>query len=110
MTLDADVITTAKRWGLDPKLLQAVVHAEGDILKAVQKSLPKTQTRQDALEITCRSCVHAMRDFLVEYHFGQTFVTYWGHRWCPPNAANDPRGLNGNWVRNVALDWLGESK
>jgi hypothetical protein len=109
MTIDADVVMTAKHWGLDPRLLQAVVIAEGDILQAVRCSLPKTQTRQDALDVTARSCVHAMRDFITSYNFGPTFVEYWGHRWAPPNVANDPRGLNANWVKNVATLWLGKS-
>lgn len=26
-------------------------------------------------------------------------------RYCPPGAANDPRGLNANWLRNVRSAW-----
>ncbi len=107
MTIDADVQITAKRWGLDPVLLQAVVQAEGNILRAVQCSFPNTQTRQEALEITCRSCTHAMRDFIREYSFGPTFISYWGNRWAPIGASNDPAKTNANWVPNVTKLWLG---
>jgi len=109
MMIDADVQITAKRWGLDARLLQAVVTSEGDILRAVQCSLPNTRTRQDALDITCRSCVHALRDFVVSYGFGPTFIEFWGHRWAPDGAANDPHGLNKNWILNVSQLWLGKS-
>lgn len=108
MTIDRDVLITTDRFGLDPREIQAVVNAEGDILKAVRCSLPKTKDRQAALEITCRSCVHAKRDFIVAYGFAETFVEFWGHRWAPVGAANDPRGLNANWIRNVTKGWLGK--
>jgi hypothetical protein len=108
MTFDADVIMTAKKWGLEPALLQAVVTAEGDILKAVRCAVPTAKDRQQALEITCRSATHALRDFIKEYGFGPTFISYWGNRWAPTGAANDPHGLNKNWVPNVTKLWLGD--
>ncbi len=37
------------------------------------------------------------------------FVTYLGASWAPVGAANDPRGLNANWVGNVRRLWLGTS-
>lgn len=118
MTIDADVEITAKRWGLDPRAIQAVLEAEGNkggtdpdaILRAVRCSLPQTKTRQDAIEVTCRSWVHAMRDFLLEYHFGPTFVSYFGNRWAPIGASNDPEKKNKHWVPNVTKLWLGDAK
>lgn len=29
------------------------------------------------------------------------FITFLGNRYCPLEAANDPTGLNHNWIRNV---------
>jgi hypothetical protein len=39
---------------------------------------------------------HARRDFQ-----GGDFIEFLGDRYCPVGAANDPRGLNKNWVKNV---------
>lgn len=64
MTIQADVRSVATHFGVDPALLQAVVNAEGNILRAVQVSLPTVQTRDKALEVTCRSMVHALRDYV----------------------------------------------
>lgn len=104
MVLEADVVATARRFGIDPILIQAVVRAEGDIVKAVQCSIPSVKTRQEALDITCRSAVHAMSDFVKAAH-GQAFVAFWGARWAPIGATNDPTHLNQHWVSNVASLW-----
>jgi hypothetical protein len=103
--IDPDVRRIAKRFGIDPALIQSVVRAEGDILKAVRCSLPKTKDRDEAIEITCRSAVHAMSDY-VKAHCGSAFVDAWGARWAPVGALNDPQGLNANWPRNVRRLWL----
>ena len=39
---------------------------------------------------------HARRDFN-----GGDFVSFLGSRYCPVGAANDPQGLNKNWIKNV---------
>jgi len=105
MKIDDDVHLIAKRFGIDPQLIQAVVNAEGDILKAVRCSLPNTKDRAAALDITCRSAVHAMSDF-VKAGQAETFVTFWSRRWAPDGADNDPTHLNANWPRNVLKLWL----
>lgn len=107
MTIDPDVRSTAQRFGLEPRFLQAIVTAEGDILRAVRCSIPSTKDRQQALEITCRSAIHAMRDFVTEFGFAETYVEYFGNRWAPLGAKNDPKGLNANWVPNVYKLWRG---
>lgn len=115
MIIDDDVAAAARQFGLDPKLIQAVVVAEGNILKAVQCSIPSIKSREKALEVTCRSAAHAMSDFikrdLVDLH-GESlpaqFVSYWGARWAPRGAQNDPTDLNKNWPRNVLKLWVGK--
>ena len=108
MTIDPDVQVAAHQFGLDPKLIQAVVNAEGGnaIVRAVQCSIPSVTTRAQALDVVCRSCVHAMCDFLVADDNRQAFVTFWGERWAPTGVANDPTNLNQYWPKNVMAGWL----
>jgi hypothetical protein len=105
MTIEADVRAAAAQFGLDPRLLQAVVNAEGNIVKAVQCSIPSVTTREKALDVTCRSAVHAMSDFLHERGLQAAFVEFWQKRWAPNGAANDPTQLNANWSTNVKKLW-----
>jgi hypothetical protein len=107
--IDADVRTIAAEFNLDPALVQAVVRAEGDIVRAVQCSFPSVTTREDALRVLCRSAVHAMRDYIANQRLQQGFVEFWGARWAPQGAANDPRHLNANWAHNVYALWIGTS-
>lgn len=102
--IDPDVLRISKRFGVDAALIQAVVKAEGDILKAVRCSVPSCRDREQALEITCRSAAHAMSDWIKAQH-GAAFVAFWAERWAPVGAENDPRGLNANWARNVRKLW-----
>lgn len=106
MTLDPDVRGAAAHFGVDASLIQAVVNAEGNILRAVQCSLPSVQTREKALEVVCRSAVHAMSDYVrLQPSSRAEFIAFWGERWAPVGAANDPRGLNASWVGNVRKLW-----
>lgn len=104
MTIDADVAGVASRWGLPPLLLQAIVRSEGDILRAVQCSVPTVTTRAQALEILARSTVHRMSEY-VAANCAEPFVDYFGSKWAPVGVANDPQGLNKNWTRNVFKLW-----
>lgn len=109
MIIDPDVTDVARLFGLDPRLLQAAVAAEGGgqaIVRAVQCSLPNVKDRDEALRITARSAVHAMSDFLAA-HDGAAFVRFWGARWAPVGAKNDPGALNQFWAKNVIAGWLG---
>lgn len=106
LKVDLDVERIARHFGTDDRLLQAVVNAEGDILKAVRCSFPETKDRAAALDILARSAVHAMSDFLKERDLRKDFVQFWARRWAPPGVANDPRHLNENWPGNVTALWL----
>lgn len=105
MTIDPDVRGVARQFGLDAALLQAVVNAEGNIVKAVQCSFSSVQTRDEALKITARSAVHAMSDF-IKANSAERFVDFWAQRWAPLNVANDPNRLNANWPKNVLSLWM----
>ena len=106
MTIDPDVQRVASEWNLDARLMQAVVQAEGDILKAVRCTYPNTGTREAALRILARSLVHRLCEFAQMY--GHEFVSYFGGKWAPIGVANDPKNLNSNFVRNVQALWLGQ--
>lgn len=105
MVIDTDVARISAHFGIDARLIQAVVRAEGDILKAVRCSVPLCKDREQALEITCRSAIHAMSDY-VKTHDGKLFVAFWASRWAPVGAKNDPTALNANWPTNVSQGWL----
>lgn len=102
--IDPDVRRIAKRFGVDAALIQAVIQAEGNIVKAVQCSVPSVTTREEAIEITCRSAAHAMSDFLKQSN-PAGFVSFWAARWAPVGAKNDPTSLNANWPKNVLKLW-----
>lgn len=106
MIIEDDVRAIARHFGLDPALIQAVVQAEGNIVRAVQCSYSNVTTRQEALEITCRSAAHAMSDYLKsDAARREAFVDFWGARWAPVGASNDPHHLNANWSGNVLYTW-----
>lgn len=100
MTIDPDVRGVAKDFGISSQLLQAVVTAEGNIVRAVQCSVPSVTTRDQALRITARSIAHALSDFALATD-RDGFVKFLGARWAPMGVANDPQNLNANWVPNV---------
>jgi hypothetical protein len=107
MTIDADVGAIARYFGVDPALLQALVRAEGNIVRAVQCSFRGVTTRDEALRIAARSSVHAMVDWIKSGGAERQgeFVDFWGRRWAPVRADNDPGNLNANWARNVQQLW-----
>jgi hypothetical protein len=104
VTIDADVAKVAKQFGVDPTLIQAVVNAEGNILKAVQCSIPSITTREQAIEVTCRSAAHALSAY-VSANDAEGFVAFWAAKWAPIGAQNDPKDLNRNWPLNVLRLW-----
>lgn len=105
MTIDPDVRGVAAHFGVDARLIQAVVNAEGNIVRAVQCSIPSVTTREKALDVLCRSCVHAMSTY-VQNHDPGAFIDAWATRWAPRGAMNDPTGLNQNWSGNVKKLWI----
>jgi hypothetical protein len=107
MEIKSDVRAAARHFGLDPAMIQAVDIAEGNLLRAVQCTFPHVTTREEALDITCRSAVHAMSDYL-KINAPGGFINYWGHRWAPVGVDNDPHNLNKNWPINVGKNWPGQ--
>lgn len=107
MTIDPTVRARAKVFGVDAALVQAVMQAEGGqaaLIRAVQCSLPSVQTFTEAVDVVCRSAAHAMSDY-IKGSDPLAFVRFWGQRWAPVGAANDPMNQNANWVGNVEKVW-----
>jgi cephalosporin-C deacetylase-like acetyl esterase len=107
VSIDPDVARVAKRFGVDAALVQAVVQAEGGraaIIKAVQCSYPSITTIDQALDIVCRSACHALSAY-VSAHDPEGFTAFWGAKWAPVGAQNDPTDLNRNWPLNVLRLW-----
>lgn len=106
--IDPDVRRIARRFAGSspalPKLVQAVIRAEGGtldhLLKAVRCSMPETADANAAIDVCCRSAVHAMSDYLMA-HDHEGFVAYFASKWAPVGVANDPTNLNKNWTGNV---------
>ena len=61
MKIDPDVRGVSSFFGVDPALVQAVVAADGDIVRAVRCSYPTVQTREEALKIGCELLFHGER-------------------------------------------------
>jgi hypothetical protein len=108
MVIDPTLRGICAQFGVDPQLIAAVQQAEGGpdaLIRAVQCSLPSVQTREKALDVACRSAVHAMDDFLRERGLRADFVAFWAARWAPDGAANDPTHINAHWSANVTQLW-----
>lgn len=107
MTIDEDVRAICATYADADSLaeiVQAIVIAEGNIVKAVQCSAKGVTTREAALHVVCRSVLHRMSDFALMPDRARDFVTYFGGYWAPIGVANDPKGLNKNWVPNVTKE------
>jgi hypothetical protein len=108
LVIDLDVREWAKQWGLDPALLQALVVSEGDIVKAVQKSVPSVHVRGEALMVACRSLTHRLWEYAKGMaQPGEDFPAYFCRYWAPVGVENDPTNLNRNLPINLRRLWLG---
>ena len=48
-----------------------------------------------------QACINTINHALRDWNGKGDFIAFLGARYCPVGAANDPRGLNKNWVKNV---------
>jgi len=47
------------------------------------------------------ACINTIRHARRDWNEKGDFISFLGSRYCPVGAANDPRGLNRNWIGNV---------
>lgn len=97
---------TTPEWRVQrERLLEAVEAAEGGpeaLVRAVRCSIPTAKGSVDAVEILQNSFEHALWDYMLAQPGGlAAFVAFWGARWAPVGASNDPTGLNAHWVTNT---------
>ncbi|HYM23262.1 MAG TPA: hypothetical protein VEU08_08640 [Vicinamibacterales bacterium] len=110
MKIEPDVYRVASTFGLDASLLQAIVDNEEDIVRAVQCAVQSVSTRSEALQITARSAVHAMCDYIKSgaAERQDDFIRFWSRRWSS-FAAEDPKEaalLKAGWKTNVDQWWV----
>ena len=48
-----------------------------------------------------QACINTINHALKDWDGKKDFITFLGNRYCPVGAANDPTGLNKNWIKNV---------
>ena len=108
MKIEPDVYRVASTFGLDASLLQAIVDNEEDIVRAVQCAVQSVSTRSEALQITARSAVHAMCDFIKSGgpERQDDFIRFWSRRWSAFADTTEAALLNAGWKTNVDQWWV----
>ena len=48
-----------------------------------------------------QACINTINHAIRDWDGSGDFIVFLGSRYCPIGAANDPTGLNKNWVKNV---------
>jgi hypothetical protein len=48
-----------------------------------------------------QACINTINHALRDWDGSGDFISFLGSRYCPVGAANDPTGLNKNWIKNV---------
>ena len=87
----------------DDQIANAIYRAENSkahpygILAHYKKTTPR------------QACINTIKHARKDFKQGD-FIVFLGARYCPVGAANDPRGLNKNWVNNVKAFLLLEIK
>lgn len=81
----------------DDQIANAIYKAEGGsrtrhpygILKKYKVTTPR------------QACINTIRHARRDWNGQGDFIAFLGSRYCPVGAANDPQGLNVNWIINV---------
>ena len=81
----------------DDQIANAIYRAEGGSKASHPYGILKHYKHTSARQACLNTISHARRDWNGE----GDFVSFLGSRYAPLNVANDPTGLNVNWIRNV---------
>lgn len=86
----------AADWSND-EIANAIYFAEGGAATrhpyGILKKYKTTTPRQ--------ACINTIKHARRDWNGKGDFIEFLGSRYCPVGAANDPTGLNKNWVKNV---------
>ena len=86
VTIEPDVAHVARQQdgasALAPRLLQAVVNSERNIVRATECTVANVTSRIEAIEIAGRTWNHFAWDF-IEAHCLDAFLEFVGNRWAP---------------------------
>lgn len=108
----AFVVLSAQRWGIDPRLIIAIAGAESNFgavtcadFNAWGWSCPNSPVQFTSWGDGIETIASGLRRYYIDE--GRTTVAMIQQKWAPSGAANDPTGLNNNWVANVTR-FMGE--
>ena len=105
------IVEAAKKYGIDPKLLGAIVANESGwgtssasknknnlsgTMDSSGMNLKQFDSVEDCLDYTAKNLKN---NYIDE---GRTTISSIGAKYCPVGAANDPTGMNSGWVPTVS--------
>lgn len=113
------ILQTSARYNVDARMLAAIRKAEngGPGREFGVTSVPAPDYQSQA-NVAAESIRNNQDRYEAEKGYASTtldgritdeFIAYMGARYAPIGAANDPTGLNANWVRNVQNFYRGIS-
>jgi hypothetical protein len=79
------------------KLADAIYKAEG----GSKTSHPYGILQHYKTTTPRQACINTINHALRDWDGKGDFIRFLGNRYCPVGAANDPTGLNKNWIGNV---------
>jgi hypothetical protein len=83
---------------IDPeKMCDAIYIAEG----GAKTKYPYGILKKYKVTTPRQACINTVNHALRDWDGSGDFIVFLGSRYCPVGAANDPKGLNKNWVKNV---------
>jgi hypothetical protein len=88
--------------GFADKMASAIFLAEGGKKAKVPYGILSVKVKDEA--DARRICLNSINNSWARWEKSGSpgdFITFFGARWAPVGASNDPRNLNSNWVRNV---------
>lgn len=124
------LVDVAVDYYLNPwtSLLLAIIQAEGGrdaYIRAIQCSRPACATFEEALAWGCKTLRNLASNTpatIIVHKLGKDpwtgeassrclavsprYIEILGARWAPIGVANDPHGLNANWIKNVKAAYV----
>jgi hypothetical protein len=84
------------------RLATAIYHAEGGSVTIHPYGILEKYKTTTPRQACINTILHKHHDWVALGSHGD-FLTYLASKYCPVGAANDPTGLNKNWLKNVSF-------